>query len=612
MDLRIASAFAVYAALPKEKPAEARGNGLSEVSRKREGWKKPLQSSKRNRRIKKGKQLKATEKLQIGDCILPKPYKKARAEGGQLKHTVCGKEDSSAENTVKERASRRVGEEKRQKQRVSEIPVVKTKVASRLELAQPVVQVLSEIADPWVGSSLEKLLQDLGKIPNSKDRAASLFKWLIAPLSPTMFFSEIWERKTALVRRSNPEYYKGLFSTAEFDQILKENEVQFGVNLDVTSYANGQRETHNPPGRALPLIVWDFYKNGCSLRMLNPQAFSVTVWNVLSILQEHFGSMAGANIYLTPPGTQGFAPHYDDIEAFVIQLEGKKHWRVYSPRAKDETLPQFSSCNFNQEEIGKPVLETVLEAGDLLYFPRGFIHQGDCLPDAHSLHITVSSYQKNCWGNLLQEIIPAALQIALEEDVEFRQGLPLDYLDYMGVQNLDKNDPRRSTFTKKACRLMKKLVKYAPIDAAVDQRAKCFLHDCLPPLLTKVEKAQSVHGVPVRWKDNDAENVAVQIEGKTRVRLLRHNIARLCTEEGNLVFYHTVENSRVYHKGEPKYLEIDPEFTDGVEFLIHSYPNYVSVHSLPCETENDKISLALILFEKGLLVTEKPLIPVQP
>ncbi|XP_005989782.1 ribosomal oxygenase 1 isoform X2 [Latimeria chalumnae] len=492
MDLRIASAFAVYAALPKEKPAEARGNGLSEVSRKREGWKKPLQSSKRNRRIKKGKQLKATEKLQIGDCILPKPYKKARAEGGQLKHTVCGKEDSSAENTVKERASRRVGEEKRQKQRVSEIPVVKTKVASRLELAQPVVQ------------------------------------------------------------------------------------------------------------------------NGCSLRMLNPQAFSVTVWNVLSILQEHFGSMAGANIYLTPPGTQGFAPHYDDIEAFVIQLEGKKHWRVYSPRAKDETLPQFSSCNFNQEEIGKPVLETVLEAGDLLYFPRGFIHQGDCLPDAHSLHITVSSYQKNCWGNLLQEIIPAALQIALEEDVEFRQGLPLDYLDYMGVQNLDKNDPRRSTFTKKACRLMKKLVKYAPIDAAVDQRAKCFLHDCLPPLLTKVEKAQSVHGVPVRWKDNDAENVAVQIEGKTRVRLLRHNIARLCTEEGNLVFYHTVENSRVYHKGEPKYLEIDPEFTDGVEFLIHSYPNYVSVHSLPCETENDKISLALILFEKGLLVTEKPLIPVQP
>lgn len=35
-------------------------------------------------------------------------------------------------------------------------------------------------------------------------------------------------------------------------------------------------------------------------------------------------------------------------------------------------------------------------------------------------------------------MVPAALEIAMEEDVEFRQGLPLDYLTYMGVQNSDK------------------------------------------------------------------------------------------------------------------------------------------------------------------------------
>ena len=36
--------------------------------------------------------------------------------------------------------------------------------------------------------------------------------------------------------------------------------------------------------------------------------------------------------YLTPANSQGFAPHYDDIEAFVLQLEGRKHWRVYAPK----------------------------------------------------------------------------------------------------------------------------------------------------------------------------------------------------------------------------------------------------------------------------------------
>lgn len=43
-------------------------------------------------------------------------------------------------------------------------------------------------------------------------------------------------------------------------------------------------------------------------------------------------------------------------------------------------------------------------------------------------HVLISSFQ----------LVPAALDIAMEEDVEFRQGLPLDYLTYMGVQNSDK------------------------------------------------------------------------------------------------------------------------------------------------------------------------------
>ena len=100
--------------------------------------------------------------------------------------------------------------------------------------------------------------------------------------------------------------------------------------------------------------------------------------------------------YLTPANSQGFAPHYDDIEAFILQLEGRKHWKIYQPRSGEEVLPRFSSGrtrkqsididlevllyplfigNFTEDDIGKPFLEVVLEPGDLLYFPRGFIHQ---------------------------------------------------------------------------------------------------------------------------------------------------------------------------------------------------------------------------------------------
>lgn len=36
------------------------------------------------------------------------------------------------------------------------------------------------------------------------------------------------------------------------------------------------------------------------------------------------------------------------------------------------------------------------------------------------------------------QLLPAALQVAFEEDLEFRQGLPLNYLDFMGVANSEK------------------------------------------------------------------------------------------------------------------------------------------------------------------------------
>ncbi|XP_039187672.1 ribosomal oxygenase 1 [Crotalus tigris] len=458
------------------------------------------------------------------------------------------------------------------------------------------------------GYSLRSLLQDLGNVQDSRERAAKLFHWLIAPVSSQEFFDQYWEKSPLLIHRHNPNYYQDLFSTAEFDNILRNHNVQFGVNLDVTSYEDGKRETHNPVGRAVPAVVWDFYRNGCSLRMLNPQAFSVTLWHVLSILQEQFSSMVGANTYLTPAGTQGFAPHYDDIEAFVIQLEGKKHWRVYAPRLQDEILPQFSSSNFSQMEIGEPILETVLEAGDLLYFPRGFIHQGNCLPEAHSLHITVSSYQRNSWGDLLEKLLPVTLKMAIEEDIEYRQGLPVDYLEYMGVINTDADDPRRTLFLQKIRTLVTKLMDYAPVDAAVDQKAKSFLHDCLPPVLTETEKALSVFRHPARWENGNVQNVDVQLEKTTQIRLLRYGIVRLCNEGDATLLYYTTENSRVYHKEEPKYCEIESEYIEGIEFLLSCYPNYISVDALPCGSLNDKIALATFLFEKGLVITKKPLL----
>ena len=90
-----------------------------------------------------------------------------------------------------------------------------------------------------------------------------------------------------------------------------------------------------------------------------------------------------------------------------------------------------------------------------------------------------------CYNNYCcLQLLPSALAVAIEEDKDFRQGLPLDYLQYMGVTHSDKEaEPRREAFMNKVHDLIDKLFSKAPIDAAVDQFGKQLMHDALPPRL---------------------------------------------------------------------------------------------------------------------------------
>ncbi|KAJ1368428.1 Bifunctional lysine-specific demethylase and histidyl-hydroxylase NO66 [Parelaphostrongylus tenuis] len=84
---------------------------------------------------------------------------------------------------------------------------------------------------------------------------------------------------------------------------------------------------------------------GRSVQLVNPQTFVDRVWYLCEVLQEMFGCFIGANTYLTPAGSAGFAPHWDEIDAFLLQLEGKKYWKVCAPDSINEKLPRESSGN---------------------------------------------------------------------------------------------------------------------------------------------------------------------------------------------------------------------------------------------------------------------------
>lgn len=441
---------------------------------------------------------------------------------------------------------------------------------------------------------------------DSVEEGLQVFKWMIAPYDPEEFLQRVWEKKPLHISRKKPSYYKEIISTPTIDHMLRNENIQFTKNIDVTSYIDGKRETHNPEGRAHPHLVWDYYLNGCSVRLLNPQTYIPKLHVLNATLQEFFNSFVGANSYLTPPDSQGFAPHYDDIEAFILQAEGKKLWRVYKPLSENEILPRVSSKNYDQNEIGEPILEVTLEAGDMLYFPRGYIHQGITVDGEHSLHVTVSMYQKHSWADLFEKLIPAALQMAITENVELRRGLPFDIYNNFGLVHSDANTPRRKEIGNLVKTLFDSIKDHLPIDDAVDQMHKNYQTDALPPVLSDLEKAVTVYGDSDVMVKNGKVINRVELALDTRIRLLRNNILRMVSEDKIRIYYY-VENSMEYHGSELPFLEIEEDFAPGIEKLITAYPEYVSVESLDLPSDSDKIQLADALWSRGLIMSEYPL-----
>lgn len=91
------------------------------------------------------------------------------------------------------------------------------------------------------------------------------------------------------------------------------------------------------------------------------------------------------NMYVTSAGKRTSAPpHTDRQDVIVVQTQGKKHWRVYSPpnpaanpekdifaRGKgDDNLPLYSLEE--GADGSQKLLDVTLEAGDVLFIPAAF------------------------------------------------------------------------------------------------------------------------------------------------------------------------------------------------------------------------------------------------
>ncbi|SDI94617.1 Cupin superfamily protein [Frankineae bacterium MT45] len=140
-----------------------------------------------------------------------------------------------------------------------------------------------------------------------------------------------------------------------------------------------------------------------------------------SSLAAELGHPVQINAYITPPQNQGFAAHYDVHDVFVLQISGRKQWRIHEPVLVDPLPDQpweqrrEAVVERSREEA---IIDTVLEPGDSLYLPRGFLHSASALGET-SIHLTVGVHPITR-ASLITHLLTAA-----RRDDALRASLPL-------------------------------------------------------------------------------------------------------------------------------------------------------------------------------------------
>lgn len=202
-------------------------------------------------------------------------------------------------------------------------------------------------------------------------------------------------------------------------------------------------------------------------------------------------------------------------------------------------------------------------------------------------------------------MVPAALQNAIKTDVRFREGLPLNVYQKIGlVHSGNDTDAFRKDFRARMKKFFDKLIDNASIDDAMDQLAKKYQEDALPPYLSKKDKPKSVYAEEVRFENGVVENT-FEIKLETSVKLLKANILRLVEEEEGLRVYFHSENSKEYHQYDATFIEVDENDIEIISCLVQTYPEFVKVENLPGEDNDRKILVITDLWEKGMLMTNK-------
>lgn len=253
--------------------------------------------------------------------------------------------------------------------------------------------------------------------------AAVALEKILEPCPAQQFLASSWG-KTYKHIKGWPGKFARLLPWDELNEILGRHRLDFprlrlmhdGQRVAVSSYirhsTNLRRKTSIP--RLLPAELTSHLREGATLVLDAVDELYRPIEEIAEGLELTFREHVQVNMYAGWQTSRGFDLHWDDHDVFVLQVTGRKLWRIYGETRRH---PVTGDQAARPENVDAPLWEAMLEDGDLLYIPRGWWHVA--LPVAKpTLHLTVGVHNRTGLD------LTRWLLERLRENENFRQDLP--------------------------------------------------------------------------------------------------------------------------------------------------------------------------------------------
>lgn len=244
------------------------------------------------------------------------------------------------------------------------------------------------------------------------------------------FAAEFWGRRPLLTRSAQlPRDFSDLLFPAMVDEIITERGVRTpfvrmareGTLVDRACFTRAAGFGAQITDQIDPDGVLTQFAAGATIVLQGLHRFWPPIIDFVRGMVAEVGHPAQTNAYITPPANRGFDPHYDVHDVFVLQVSGTKRWRVHEPVHHHPLADQPWTDHrraIAARATDEPVIDEVLEPGDCLYLPRGWVHSAEAQGET-SIHLTVGV------APLTGHDVAKALLEALADDEKVRASLPL-------------------------------------------------------------------------------------------------------------------------------------------------------------------------------------------